>query len=114
MARAKSIGGRHPIGEYADVVTVQQQATGSAEWVDVVMEAPARVAAVSTWQRLQSAQLEDAIEYRAALHGLSGAAVTAGMRVLWLTSPTGTAVLMIRNVVHDGFDLVCECVGAHA
>lgn len=110
MARSPFADRRYASGQYRDQVTLQTLSAGTfADTVDLF----GRIDPLSGYERLQAAQLQSAVEYRATFP-MAGVAIDATMRLAWHTATRGDVVLNILSVVTGAAEIVCECVEAHA
>jgi head-tail adaptor len=115
-ARSPLSGARYAIGDYNDLVTIQQKVAD--EWEDVAgaVDVWARVFPLSGYERLQAQQLQSAVNYRVAIRDCPWE-LHAGMRFVWTTHPwetTATVTLNIQAVIAALTETICDCVEAHA
>lgn len=106
------IRGHYALGQYRDQVTLQALAAGT--WGDVATDLWARIDPLSGYERLQAAQLQSVVEYRATFPAAGGVAIDATMRLVWHTATRGDVVLNIQTVITGVAEILCDCVEAHA
>jgi head-tail adaptor len=103
------------IGDFRDQVTIQAPiAPGSAEYVDVAPDCWAHVAAVGSWERLQAASVQAAVDYRVTLRDCP-VRLEAAMRLVWTTSTRlAPVVLQVTAApIEEGSEVTVDCVEAH-
>lgn len=107
MARSPFSDRRYGAGQYDQSVTLQAEAgaeIASGLW--------ARIVPLSGYERLQAAQMQSAIEYRATFP-VAGVSIDATMRLVW-HRVSGDTVLNIQTAITGTSEIVCDCVEAHA
>lgn len=107
MARSAFADRRYASGQYRDSVTLQSAAGAT------VAELFGRIESLSGYERLQAAQMQAAIEYRA-FFPVAGVAIDSTQRLVWHTATRGDVVLNIGPVITGTAEIVCDCIEAHA